>query len=504
MATRRPNILLLFTDQQRADTIGALGNPVIRTPHLDRLVREGTVFSRAYTPSPVCVAARCAMLYGRYPHRTGVYENEPMPADEGLVSYPRFLGGLGYRTHAVGKCHFTPDRLGLRGFGSRRVQEECCSDPASDDYCAYLAERGLDYDEPQGARGQMYYVPQIASNRAEHHPTAWVAEESMRFMREQAKGEEPWCLFSSFIHPHPPFAPPKPWHRLYHVKDFPVPSGLEEGSDRGPYCWVNRHQNRYKYRDGGFDRQMHRLIQAYYYACVSFIDYQIGRMLAVLEETGQLDETLIVMSSDHGELLGDFGCYGKRSMHDASARVPLVVRQPGRFAAGTVCGSAASLVDLFPTFAGAAGAGAMAAELGLDGRDLADLAAHPDAERVVFSQLCTGQKAIYLAADSHGKYVRSAGDQEAWAYYHGQGDRGSVWEAGSGPKELVRLEASLLEWLVRTGHWDGVEVDGNGRAAWREYPRVDESYLTDVNASLLNQPHPAHPMVLPGYSEKAI
>ena len=135
MAVERPNILILFTDMQRADTVHALGNPVIRTPHLDRLASEGTAFTNCLSPSPVCVPARCCLHYGLYPQKTGLFDNGTMMPDND-ASYPALLGRQGYRTHAVGKCHFTPDRLARRGFQSRETQEECVADPAQDDYVA--------------------------------------------------------------------------------------------------------------------------------------------------------------------------------------------------------------------------------------------------------------------------------------------------------------------------------------------------------------------------------
>jgi arylsulfatase A-like enzyme len=118
--------------------------------------------------------------------------------------------------------------------------------------------------------------------------------------------------------------------------------------------WINRHQNRYKYRDQGIDRNLVRNNKAYCYATISYVDFQIGRILATLEESGQLDNTLIIFASEHGELLGDYNCFGKRSMHDASSRVPMLVRGPG-FAADTRCKMPVSLVDLLPTAAAAAG-----------------------------------------------------------------------------------------------------------------------------------------------------
>ena len=361
--SRRPNILILFTDMQRADTVGALGNPVIRTPSLDRLATEGTAFTSCYTPSPVCVSARCCMHYGQYTQRTGLYSNGPMMEDNG-ASIPGLLGAEGYRTGAIGKCHFTPEREALRGFGSRLTQEENVSDPDSDDYCRWLKENGHDYMEPQGTRGEMYYIPQVSHLPAEAHPSQWVADRAIEFLGDGGDGE-PWMLLSSFIHPHPPLAPPKPWHKLYRAPLMPLPNVPPDAE--ALYTWVNRHQNRYKHRDQGVDANLVRLIKAYYYACISFVDYQVGRILSALEERGQLDDTLILYSSDHGEFLGDYNCYGKRSMHDPPARVPMLARLPGRFPAGGRCATPVSLVDVLPTVLSVLG---QPVPEGVDGRAL--------------------------------------------------------------------------------------------------------------------------------------
>ena len=120
----RPNILLFFTDQQRFDTIGALGNPVIKTPNLDRLAREGTAFTSAYTCSPVCISARCSLIHGLYPMRTGNYSNESKRPMEGRQTFMGALTSAGYLAHGIGKMHFWPDRNALLGFTSREIQEE--------------------------------------------------------------------------------------------------------------------------------------------------------------------------------------------------------------------------------------------------------------------------------------------------------------------------------------------------------------------------------------------
>ena len=203
----RPNILLLFTDQQRGDTIHAAGNPVIRTPNLDRLVDEGTTFTSAYTPSPVCVPARCSLITGQYPHHTGCSDNaHPMPDDR--PSLMDTLAGAGYRTHGIGKMHFRPDPHALRGFHARERQEELGKARDDDEYLRFLRAEGFDHVyDPMGCRGEMYYIPQPAQMPARLHATQWVGDRSVDFLRNA--GDEPFFLFTSFIHPHPPSARPR-------------------------------------------------------------------------------------------------------------------------------------------------------------------------------------------------------------------------------------------------------------------------------------------------------
>jgi arylsulfatase A-like enzyme len=473
---------------QRADTIRALGNPVIQTPNLDRLVREGTAFTSAYSPSPVCVPARCCLHYGLYPQRTGLYDNGPMMDDNG-ASYPAVLGRHGYDTAAVGKCHFTPDPHGLRGFGRRWKQEEGVRDYDRDDYRVWLREQGLDPCEPHGTRGEMYYIPQVSLLDEEHHPTRWVADRTIEQIASGAGQDRPWCLFSSYIHPHPPLAPPRPWHKLYRAPTLPLP----HVPDRFEALWthINRHQNRYKYRDQGIDRNLLRNIKAYYYATISFVDHQVGRVLAALERTGQLDRTLIVFASDHGEYLGDYHCFGKRSMHDASARVPLVVRHPARFPAGARCAAPVSLVDLMPTFLRAAGI--ETGEFDLDGEDLSRVAAGDSERDVVFSQHGHGQKAIYLVVSERWKYFYSAGDHREVLIDRLEDPLESRNKAGITLYARVRnaMKQRLLGYLREVGHEEAYELR-DGSLDWRPYPRLEREDLErDPDAALLFQDEPA-------------
>jgi choline-sulfatase len=493
--TDRPNVLLIFTDQQRADTIAALGNGVIRTPNLDRLCRGGVAFTSAYSPSPVCVSARCSLMYGQYPLNTACYENGyPMPTD-GRPSFADALTQAGYRTHAIGKCHFTPDGQALRGFQSRQTQGEIPRSPDVDDYLTFLHGAGFGHIcDPHGVRGEMYYVPQVAQMPAELHPTAWVGEQTAQFIEGAAAGESdrPWMLFSSYIHPHPPFAPPNPWHKLYRHALMPLPN--VPADTESLHTYINRHQNRYKYRDQGIDRNLLRGQKAHYYATISFIDYQVGRTLETLAKTGQLDNTLIVYTSDHGELLGDYNCFGKRSMHDAASRVPVIAHLPGRFDGGRICDRPVSLVDVAPTIVSAAGAEMPAGQL--DGADLAEMAAGANEREMVFSQHAKAGRATYMAVGERWKYFYSAADDREFLFDRVADPLETRNRAGVTFCRAARdeIKAALIAHLRAGGEADALDGDD-----WRKYPRLDVP--EDPDAGLLVQDHPWADTNIPGYTD---
>ena len=472
-----PNVLLVLTDQQRRDTVAALGAPQVRTPVLDRLAREGTAFTRAYTPSPVCVAARTALVTGLPPHQTGVVENAPAPP--GLTSLMERLAALGYQTHGVGKMHFEPDPWRPWGFEGRDTSEEGAEGP--DDYLATLGAEGFGWAAaPHGLRSESYYLPQPSPLPARLHPSAWVADRARDFLGRRDR-DRPFFLWASFIHPHPPFALPHPWNRLYRVPDTEPPH-RPDGVDDLVTFW-NRLQNRYKYRGAGRDPLLERATRAAYRACVSFVDLQVGRILGALG--GDLDDTLVVFTSDHGELLGDFGCVGKRSMHEASAGVPLLVRQPGRFAAGARVDTPVTLLDLTPTLTAAAGDPSRPSP---EGADLAAVAGGAEADRVVFAQFSEGPLGLYLAADRRWKYVYSAADDRAWLFDLEAVDAagGEVRDVGDAPEarpHRERLERALVDRFRRDGYT--APLDGDG---WRRYPPTRLSERPD--AGLLVQDPP--------------
>jgi arylsulfatase A-like enzyme len=493
----RPNILLFFTDQQRADTIGAGGNPVIRTPSLDRLAREGVRFSSAYTPSPVCVSARCSLIHGQYAHNTGcAYNGDAMPTDRS--SFMQALSDAGYRTHGIGKMHFTPDSQALRGWQTREHQEEIRRSVDQDDYLQFLQSQGYSHvHDPMGQRGEMYYMPQLAQMPAEYHATHWVGDRSIAFVREQAHSDQPWLLMSSYIHPHPPFSPPTPWNKLYRAPLMPLPKMPHQYE--AFWTYMNRVQNRYKYRDNGFDYNMLRCMKAFYYACISFIDYQVGRILQALEETDQLDNTLILYTSDHGEFLGDYGCFGKRSMLNAACNIPMLARFPQRFAQGAVCDTPTSLVDIMPTMLAAADV--PHADLALDGVDLAEVAAAGEASslarRTVYSQYQHRDVGVYMALNRRWKYFYSAPDRREWLIDRTEDPDELRSQAG-----LVFRQSAVSE--MRDNLWSYYRSQGYAEPldgqAWRYFPQPSVPVDPDGGLLIQDPPWAAPHQSIPGYT----
>jgi arylsulfatase A-like enzyme len=329
------------------------------------------------------------------------------PGDPSLMEK---LVECGYHAHGVGKMHFSK-KLGDWGYTSRDVSEELEHDADRDDYRDYLVENGYDHVmDPHGLRSEFYYLPQPSQLPERHHHSHWVADRSIEFLENRDKSK-PFFLWSSFIKPHPPFESPNPWGRMYRMHEMDEPL-LRHGSEDHMSFW-NKLQNRYKGRDGGpYDRNMSRMIAAAYYATVSFIDYNIGRILDVLGS--EIDNTLIIFSSDHGEMLGDFGCYGKRTMLDPSARIPMIARLPGRFPAGRRCMNPTTLLDLYPTFLEMACKDAP--KPSPEGISLEKAMEESARDRIVFSQYSRSGFGLYMAASRSWKYIFSAADSKEWLF----------------------------------------------------------------------------------------
>ena len=487
----RPNILVMFTDSQRFDTISALGNPIIKTPNLDRIACEGTAFTNHYSPSPICIPARACMLYGQYAPHTGCYDNSCPTAPAGRQSFVGALTDMGYRTHGIGKCHFSPDPHAMRGFQSRERQEEVVNSPDEDEYLRFLHDNGFAHIcDPHGVRGETMCLPQQAQMPAHLHPTNWVGDRTVDFIENADEGQ-PWYLFSSFINPHPGWAPPCPWHKLYRPTYMPapmVPPGYEN-----LWTWANRDERRAVFHDQGVDWHLLRACRAYYYACVSFVDYQVGRILKALQQRGELDSTLIMFTSDHGDLLGDYLSFHLGSYQEGCCHIPLLARFPGTFQRDTRCSTPTSLVDIAPTILNIARCDPLPDQ---DGLDLAEITAKKNDREMVFSQFRRAESGIYIAVTEHCKYAYSAGDDREFLFDRTQDPLETRNVADMPLTEAAQqtMKRALIEHLRTMGETSALDGDD-----WQRFPNWTPPVSPIVGQRVYD--HPWADLSIPGYTD---
>ena len=346
-----------MTDQQRWDTVGALGNPIIRTPNLDRLVRQGVTFTNAYSPCPVCAPARYNIRTGRQPWTAGYYGNGMLSLTESQsedkedrcgIYLPRRMQELGYRTFGVGKFHTYPrdEELGYE----RHLHT---GENYRGDYARYIEENHPEYshiEQLHGERTDMYYMPQACALPAGLKVESWVADRAIEQIH--AGNGRPYFGFVSFIGPHPPFAPPVPYNRMYNPDAMADPVSGEKSLDHMDETipWMNRCIWADEISPGRA-----RALKARYYGYISFIDSCVGRILDAVSRRNDAEDTLICFFSDHGEHLGDHQAWQKESFFEASVRVPFILSWPARFTVPQSRSELVSLIDLFGIATRAAG-----------------------------------------------------------------------------------------------------------------------------------------------------
>jgi arylsulfatase A-like enzyme len=459
------NIILIFTDQQRADTIEALGNSIIKTPALNRLVERGVSFTRAYSPCPVCVPARFAMKSGLMPHQSGCFNNGPMP-EQHYESFMEILAESGYRTHAVGKLHYTfKNKNNLEygwGFQSRDTSEEGGS---NDDFRKHLDNAGFEYVcDPHGVRSEMYYIPQPSQLPARLHESSWAADRSINFLKDRDK-TKPFFLMTSFIKPHPPFENPTPWNKLYRCPEMPEPRMMRGATELMTF-W-NRLQNRYKYRDQGIDRNLIRTIIAAYYGAISFVDWNLSRLFQYMDEEKLFDNTMVIFTADHGEFLGDYNCFGKRAFLDSAARIPMLVCEPGARTGAKFCAEPVSLIDIMPTILGFA---EIALPAGRSGANLLDVSANTCSRKMIFGEFSSGEYGQYMVCDGRYKYIYSAPDQKEWLFDRDT-DPLETENHADNPlyeRKTQGMKEEIISYFKKCGYSEPVEKD-----SWKIFPKPD-------------------------------
>ncbi len=433
-----PNILWICTDQQRYDTISALGNPLIRTPAIDRLVHGGVAFTNAFCQSTVCTPSRASFLTGRYPRTTGCRQNgQTIPPSERLIS--RLLADAGYICGLAGKQH-----LSSCSDGKVEIRQDVFyhifhwshlpqPDWPENGYTQWLASQGKTWEELYSGPSTNYIKEGVP---AKYHQTTWCATKAVEFIHEQ-KGK-PWLFSFNCFDPHHPFDPPPEYMAKYKPEDMPLPKYREgELQDKTAYQRMDHkwaHNTPGDFHVAAMTDDDRRQVTAAYYAMVELIDDQVDRMLKALEETNQVENTLVIFMSDHGEMLGDHGLYYKGPhFYEAAVRVPLVFRWPGHFQENLQVTGLIELVDIVPTLLQFAG---LEIPEAIQGRSLlplcegkADPAHHRDYVYCEYYNAWTHKR-------SYGTMMRTPA--EKIAVYHGI-DEGELYDLENDPDEFTNL-----------------------------------------------------------------
>ncbi len=364
MASERPNVLWMCADQQRWDTIGALGNPHVHTPNLDRLAAAGMAFTHTYCQSPICTPSRASFLTGRYPSNVRVNTNgaTSFPPDVTLVT--RRLADAGYTCGLAGKLHLAGAYYGREartddGYSFFQYSHGPRDDwQRGHDYADWIRAQGEDPAEVLRPRneGPHGVAPPTATsdNVPPHlHQTTWCAEQAVAFMEQPHDG--PWLMSVNCYDPHPPYNPPWEYYRRFDPATLPGPHFRESDLAHQRTLAGAYFQTEAEPPDA-YDGAGGRVVQALYYAMIEQVDDAVGRMLDALERTGQRKNTVVIFMGDHGEALGDHGLAHKGCrFSDGLTRVPLLWSWPGRFAAGRTSEALVELTDIAPTLMALAG-----------------------------------------------------------------------------------------------------------------------------------------------------
>jgi choline-sulfatase len=355
--TSSPNILFIMDDQHRGDYLSCAGSAWIKTPHIDSLAKEGARFSNFYCAVPSCTPARTSLLTGLTPWNHGMLGYMNNIAQYYRLTMPQFFSEMGYDTIVTGKNHFGPPR-NTQGYKTINLEEGWYTKNKNGFICDYEAwfhrvapgkdinATGLSYNDNRGG------IPFPYAD--ELHATHWTADRAIDFLKNSPE-QSPWFLKLSFQRPHPPFDAPKRWMDYYESLDIPIPQVGEWAQQK----YRNKKTSMSKMPEASsaiFPDIEIKASRAAYAGSISFVDEQIGRVIAELKKTGQYENTFILFCSDHGEMLGDQHMWRKCRPYQPSANIPLVVRWPSKFGnfnykRGQTRNELVELRDIFPTFA---------------------------------------------------------------------------------------------------------------------------------------------------------
>ncbi len=484
-ASEKPNIVYIVLDQWRGDCLGIAdsAHPVM-TPHFDQIAYEGLWYRRAYADCPVCMPQRATMLTGFTASQHGSPQNfmsgPRTPIDRSQSLPHRLTREAGYQTKAVGKMHFWPERARF-GF------EDISLHP--DDYVNFLEERGCGgFYRGHGLGGNEVY-PAVSAVPEHLTHTHWIVDEGIRFLGRRDP-DCPFMLWLVFEAPHSPFDPPEPYDRLY--DDFAIPEAAvgdwAGGADEPPALAADRIAR----KADRISPQILERTRRHYYGQITHIDYQLGRLFGELQSRGLYDNSVIVITSDHGEHLGDHGLFAKSTFLESSARVPIILRLPratplgpsnefGGRSSNRRVDRPALTADIAPTLLELAG---LQPEAGMDGCSLLRL---PE-ERLIYGET----RDSVFATDGRLKYIYyfAGGVEQLFDPINDPDDRRNLAGQGDHAAAQERLRAALIDYLrgegrpavaegdllIKDASLDVDELRARNTAAWRGPLRYGQGY----------------------------
>ena len=460
MTSQQPHIILIMTDQQRFDTLGAWGYDYMITPHMDRLAREGVSFRQAYCPGATCISSRAATFTGMYPHTTGAYTFQHWAEHRNWV---QDLAEAGYWCVNIGKMHFSPHDV-PGGFHERVIVENPtnktqASGGSDDDWGRFLSLHGLERPNDRHLTDPDWIkkhqgVPWHYEER--FHSDVFIGDSAVSWIKNY-RGNNPLFLQIGFTGPHEPWDPLPRHLDMYGHKAMP-PRVLREGelAEKPPQHQTHlefhantNHESRIDLR-GASDDDIARM-KRHYFANITTVDEKLGEVLDALEDRDWLDNSLLIFCSDHGELLGDHGLAYKWLMYDPIVHVPLIIRHPGSINRPAEVTDLVSLMDLGPTILEWAG---IDEPTYFEGRSLLPYLRNQE----------IAPREFVFCEDNYQIMMRS--HDYKLVYYIGQ-EAGELYDLGADTDELFnlwdnsryaevknRLHLQLLEWLATSTYYN--------------------------------------------------
>jgi arylsulfatase len=442
---KKPNIVVIMCDQLRYDALGCNGNPVLQTPNIDQLAARGMSFCHAYTPNPLCVPARISFTTGCYSHRAanGSKDNNGI-IREGFPLLGEELAARGYETYAIGKLHYLPyqppgkprTQHGLQHVElaeSGRIigkYDPSGGTPGLEDYHDYLHTVGWGgYTRSHGLGNNDIFAAGSPIPK-EHYVDTWIAERVIAHMdaHVQAQPDKPFFMWASFPKPHSPYDPPHPFDKLYDPRELPEPIGdaallKEQGLD----LMLKDH---YQYMWNYLSPEARKVIKSHYYGLIALQDQLVGRIVDCLKRNGKLDDTILVFTSDHGDMMGDYGLFFKKTFYDGSVKVPMIISWPGVIPEKSISDELVGLQDILPTLLSLSGE---PLERDVDGEDLSPVLLEGKPVRPYYVSQCLQGKTMqcYMLKTKQWKYI-----------YHEYGGIEELYDELGDPAELHNLAAS--------------------------------------------------------------